>query len=669
MSAAPALYASLARASAPAQREKAADWIALFQMVDARACVGVVGAIASVAAERGVAFGTLRRRYYAWRKGDAEAAALDRRAARPPETPRRAAFLSAYLAYTEDDRNTSVNGWRRMMADFQAGKELPGVGSWREVWRSEHPFEAVPERCPADWIPAGASYPNLQKAAARDPDRLFQLLAARQGRRAAHRALLPVLTTRRGTPVGAVYQFDDVWHNIDVMVPGGKTAQPLEFAGYDLASAFKMASVMKPRLTSADGTRNNLTEQQFRFLLGHVCCRVGFHRDGVRLVLEHGTTAIRSEVARQIATIPHYGALITHAESGVLSEQLHAGLFPGCGGGNFRFKALVESSHNVLHNREASLKGNRGRDAERMHESRDALVRYEEGVYRAVAALDPCAVARIESGLLSWAEYGEAFRRIEDALMDDPDHRLEGWDERTVAEFRLGPDAPWRPADELLDMGEAQRAAVAAYVSAHPDCRRLRYMTRREAWRAGQADLVRVPLFEMPAFLSEKDAVELTVSPDGLVSIRNALYFGRDEMNYRAEARDPDGRVRRFAPGTRLWAKWNPLCPEQIWILDRESGATLGTAPLHERAPVCDRAAILRAMGEQARDLARKVNPARGRHQRAAEERAARMASNAQLLQELAGAPRPPAKAPAAAKRGVRPATLEELAAPAPSLS
>ena len=662
MSAAPALYATLARASAPAQREKAADWLSLFQMVDARACVGVVGALAAVAAERGVAFGTLRRRYYAWKKGDAAGAALDRRAARPEAEPRRGAWLQAYLAYTESDRNTSANGWRRMMIDFQGGKALPGVGTWRDVWAAERPFDAVPERCPADWIPAGASYPNLQKAAARDPDRLFQLLAARQGRRSAHRALLPVLRTRRGTKVGAVYQFDDVWHNVDVMLPGGKTAQPLEFAGYDVASAFKMASVMKPRFTNADGTRNNLTERQFRFLLGYVCCCVGFHKDGVQLVLEHGTTAIRSEVDRQIRTIPHYGALISHVESGILSEQLHAGLFPGCGGGNFRFKALIERSHGILHDREASLPGNRGRDAEHMHESRDALVRYEEGIYRAVAALDPCAVARIQSGLLSWADYAEAFRRIEDALMDDPDHRLEGWDERTVAEYRLDPSAPWRPASELMDMGEGQRAAIAAFVASHPDCRRLRWQTRREAWRAGQADLVRVPLFEMPAFLSEKDAVELVVRESGLVGIRSALYFGRDEMLYRAEAKDFDGCVRRYAPGTRLWAKWNPLCPDRIWILDRESGATVGTAPLHERAPLCDRVAIERAMGAQAHDLARKVLPARGRHQGEAEERAARMAANAGLLQELKGAPSSPAPAPAAS-RTVRPATLEELTA------
>ena len=38
------------------------------------------------------------------------------------------------------------------------------------------------------------------------------------------------------------------------------------FAGYDVASGFKCSSIMKPRFARADGVRDNLKEQQFRFL-------------------------------------------------------------------------------------------------------------------------------------------------------------------------------------------------------------------------------------------------------------------------------------------------------------------------------------------------------------------------------------------------------------------
>ena len=38
------------------------------------------------------------------------------------------------------------------------------------------------------------------------------------------------------------------------------------FSGYDVASGFKCCSIMKPRFARADGVRDNLKEQQFRFL-------------------------------------------------------------------------------------------------------------------------------------------------------------------------------------------------------------------------------------------------------------------------------------------------------------------------------------------------------------------------------------------------------------------
>lgn len=669
-----ATYERLAHQTSSAARGEMARRAEAIAIVEAAS--GRVAALQEAAGKAGFSFGKMKRIYYAWKKdrkagGTGDIALLDLRHEGPP--PASNPWVTALKGYAEGDLNTTVGGYNRMMAEWRSGAvSLPGgIGRWQDAWRREHPCSPVPGECPEGWTPRGASYPNLARALRNDPDHVFALAASRRGMRAAHANVLPVLTTRRGLPVGAVYQFDDVWHNIDIMLATGKTAQPLEFAGYDVASGFKCVSLAKPRFTAEDGTRKNLTEQQFRFLFGFALCVTGFHKDGLTAVVEHGTTAIREEVEKQIKLIPAFGELITFARSGILSEQVHAGLFVGSGGGNFRFKALVESSHNVMHNRTASLPGSRGRDAEHMHESRNALVAYEE---KTAAELDkwggPGFAARMASGLLSFDEYVSAFRAAEDAVMDDPGHRLEGWDGREVAEFRLGPDAPWQDASALLGMEPAQAAAIAAFLQAHPEHRRRRWMTRREVWTRGQADFVRVPLFEMPAFLASSDARECVVREDGTFAFRDALYYGRDEVVYRAQARDFSGATRRFAPGARLFVKWNPLTPEQVWILDRDSGATLGMAPLHERAPVYDPEAVKRAMGAQARDLARKVLPVRGRHQREAEERAARIALNAQLLREARFQPAPRrASAPIGA---ARPADIGELvpaAAPAETFS
>ena len=649
------LYSELAAIPDPVERQATAEWAAALDEMSRTAGRGGLGAaVAALAGRMGVSRQTAQRKWCAWKRGG-PAALVNR--AKLPKPVARHSWEAVFMKYCENDLNTSSNAWRRMMADFRAGKAMEGVGTWRDCWRAERPFEAVPDFCPPDYVPAGASLCNLRKACRANPDWLFSIAVSRQGRKAAQRFLLPVLKTRLGLPVGAMTEYDDVWHNTDVLMPGmAKAVQPMEFAGYDVASGFKRSSLVKPRFERADGRRDNLKEQQFRFLFAFDHVVAGFHRDGVTDIVEHGTTAIREKVRRQIAAIPGYGRLIDIRDSGILSEQAHAGLFIGNGGGNFRMKALCEGAHNIMHDRLASLPGSRGRDAEHLHESRDALVKYEERLAAAAAKLPPDLAAYIEAGLLTFDQYMEAFRAIEASLMDDPEHRLEGWAGREVAEYSLGHGA-WRKASELLDMGDDERAAIAAFLGAHPECRRVRPMSRREAWAAGQKDLVRVPDWEMPAFLdAEKDAVELTVRDNGLVGIRSEMWFGRDEMLYQAGAmRTREGYVRAVPPRTRVLAEFNPLVPDKIWLLSREDGRTLGVCPVYNRAPAYDRRAVEAAMGAQAHDLASKLLPLRGRHQEEAERRVRRVAANAAVLSGAVQA--------APARMGAeRPADIGELA-------
>ena len=635
----------------PDERERMAQVAAACARAEAGGRGQVTAALRREASAIGVGYGTLRRHYDRWLAAGRDASALaDGRKMRAGGGHNR--WLQVFARYCENDINTSANAWDVMMADFRAGscadgapyaEVFSGVGTWREAWARERRFDAEPPEYPSGWVPAGASEGHLRRAAARDPDRLFQVAAARQGRRAAHGFLLGVLKTRRGVPVGAIRQWDDVWHNFDVRLPDTRqVAQPLEFAGYDVASAYKCDSVMKPRFTRDDGRRDNLKEQTFRFAVGCAHCVTGFHAGGVTNIVEWGTAAIRPPVERQIRLIPTYGALIGFRRSGILSEQVHAGLFVGGAGGNFRMKPLVEASHNVMHNAAAHLPGSRGRDAGRMHESRGAMVRYEERLMRAAAALPPDAAAMILYGLLSFDEYCAAFREVERRVMRDHLHTLEGWDGRQVTQYSLAAqpsDNDWHDIRELLDIDPAEAAARAEFLRAHPQCVRRHYMSRYEAWMAGQKDLVRVPLMEMPAFLDERDMIELTVRDNGTVEFGNHYFYGRDKVAYRVDAlKDPGGYTRRLAPRERVLVKYNPFVPGHVWVIDRDNGGTVGMAPLHERAPMMDRRAIEAAMGAQAHDLARKVRPVRGRHQPEAVARAARMASNQAAMLGLARA-------------------------------
>lgn len=632
-------YEGLAAVSSMKARCDAVDWKDIvIEIASAPKCERV-RLMAAIAERTGKGFGTVRNKFYLYEKSG-DAALIDRRRVKSATAAN--PWLECYMTYIENDLNTSINGYRQMMSDFRSGRAMVGtVGTWREVWRREKPGVAVPAECPLDWTPHGATYANLQAVAKANPNYFFNIASNRRGRKAAARYLVPVLTTRVGLAVGAKIEYDDVWHNTDVML-GARAVQPLEFAGYDVASGFKCSSIVKPRFERADGVRDNLKEQQFRFLFAYDHCVRGFHRGGVEDVVEHGTTAIRDNVEKQIRAIPGVGELIKIRRSGILSEQVHAGLFIGNGGGNFKLKALCEGAHNILHNRTAALVGSRGRDAEHMHESQAALVKYEERLAAAAATLPPQFALKLEAGLLTFDEYLAAFRQIEDRLMDDPEHRLEGWGANVVAEYRYNEQSnewrPWSEVEKLMQGSENERLeafAIAKLVGRNAALKRVRPMSRREVWLAGQKDLIRVDDWYLPHFMDlEKDAIELTVRANGLMGFRNELFFGRDEMLYRASVKNRAGWQQSLSPTAKVWALFNPLMPEKIWLVDKGDGHTMGTCPLFNRAPAYDRHAIEVAMGDQAADLAAKVLPIRGRHMGESLERAGRMARNLRVMKE-----------------------------------
>ena len=650
-------YQRLAGVSSIAARDQAVEREKAMWVIEGAPRGGRMEAYARAADMMGVSPKRAESLYRAWRDAHGDIRTLaDGRVARVDSGKN--PWLAAYLTYCERDTNTSKGGWTAMMRDFRSGKIVAGT-TWREVWREERPCEPVPSVCPFDWVPVGMTYGNLQAAAKRNPDYLFNIAINRMGRRAAQKYLLPVLRSRVGLHVGEVVQYDDVWHNTDVFGPGGKVCQMLEFAGYDVSSAFKCSSVIKPRFVRADGVRDNLKEQQFRFLFAYDHIYRGFWKGGITNVCEHGTTAIRDGVKRQISLIPGFGELIRIQESGILSEQARAGLFAGIGGGNFRMKALCEGAHNILHNATASLPGARGRDADHLHESQANLVKAAERTYALAAAIDPALVAKLELGLMTADEYVAAFQQIEAEVMNGFDHRLEGWDKRNVVEYRLSPASnEWRRADELRDMDPAGRAAIAAVLATDRErLVRCRPMSRREVWLDGQDDLIRVPEIEMPKFFdAEKDFRLLTVRENGLIGFRDEMYYGRDEMAYRAVVRTREGFVQPLEPGRRVMVCWNPMMAKKVWIVSPEDGRTLGVAPLVERAAWNDPEAIKRAMGAQGHDLASKLLPMRGRHQEESEGAVRRWSASLGRIAEAA------AEKAAPVRMGAAPVDFDALA-------
>lgn len=597
-----------------------------------------VALLRMIAEQEGASFGSVRRKYYAWRDGGIAAIADKRRA---KEESAENIYYNEFKRYTERDKNTSAGGYEAMMRDFRCGYRF-GFGTWREVFAREFPFEAVPEVCPRDWTPRGMTYQNLMRLSRRDPARALAVAWTRQGQFAALKYTMPVLRSRVGLKVGAVIQSDDVWHNIDVFKYGIKGVfNPLEFAFYDVASGFKCLSAVKPRLMTIDPKtgkerRDNLKEFQYRMAVAYLMTEIGFHRDGVTLIGERGTSALRDDVLRKIAAVPGYGCRFHFSTSGVKNTPAHAGLMMGNAGGNPRMKSLCECAHNIIHNATASLTGSHGRDAAHYHESQNALVKYSTDIIEQASRINPSIVPLLQLPILSFDVYMQYFRAIEDYVMDRTEINLEGWQDNVVMEYRLSVSSPWRSIEELKTMSQHEITAIGAILSKdRENLMRQRKMSRREVWKAGQAELDRWPLIDMPAFLDPRDAREAMVREDGLIVFEDAMYYPGEQRRYVAQYRDRQtGIIKRIAPGTKVRFYWNALgnLANFIWLTD-ENDDILGICKLMKSASWNDEHSIKVAMGQQQAQIAELMADTREAGKLDAIKRLANEKMNAALIE------------------------------------
>lgn len=581
---------------------------------------------------------TLQRFFKKWK--DAETAApgtgalalADKRKMSKP-TPG-SMFYRDFKTYAERDLNTDQGGYDQMLRDLHAGAVF-SFGNWRDLWRLQFPGEPVPDVCPINFIPKGFTYNNMNRLHNADPTRKMAIAWNRGGQFAASAYSLPVIRSRVGLPVGSVFQADDVWHNIDVFAPGQQgTFQPMEYAIYDVASAFKVVSAMKPRILTVDPktgkeVRDNLKEIQFRFAVQYLLGVKGFHKDGCTLVGERGTTALRDPVLRRIASVPIYGKLFRFSKSGILNEAAHKGLLMGNAGGNPRMKSLCECAHNVIHNATASILGSRGRDAAHMHESNGAVVKYTSEMLTLARKIDPMLVPMLQLPILNFDHYCKYFYMMEDAVMDRTAHNLEGWADREIVEYRLSVTSDvWLPIDRLNDMSPAEMAATLAVINSDKkNLFRNRKMSRREVWQQGQRDLIRWPLMDLPAFADLRDAKEVTVGANGTIAFTDKVYYPSTKQTYLAQYTDRKGVPHRIAPGKKVTFYWNPLgeLANQIWIVERETVTDengqqqileniLGTAPLLKTAAWADEHSIKVAMGQKLQQVAEVMSDTRARH-------------------------------------------------------
>jgi hypothetical protein len=604
-----------------------------------KACKAVANAMIH---ERGYSASMLRKKYYAWVAGGRSWTTLVNKSKAPERVKAlpREAVEQIYKAYCERNQRCSKRAWHNFMCDLRLGKVFKGLGDWRDLWRMCYIGERVPEKCPTDWTPPGMTYRNLQRYASLTP---FEIKATRIGMKAASMMVPSIYSTRVGLLPGQVYQFDDMWHDMELVMPGEskQLVRPLEFACVDVASTYKIAYGLKPQIRDEEtGKRENLKEIEMLWHVCHILTEVGFHQSGSVWCVEHGTAAIRDPIRRAIDKLT--GGLIQYRDSDILGESVHKGMWNGSGKGNFRSKALVEASHRLLHYAAASLPGQTGGSArEDRPEGLDGLEAYEEKMLKAMETLDPRLVERIAHGGLSWSGYGRVIDTIYRQIYSRTDHKIEGWEQNdwVEAEWSMDGRGDWRSTRDIPMLpAHIQQAALEA--ARTPGFTRMRRLSPVEVWQQYQHVLARIPLWSIVDILGMDNAKRVTVRQNMTIEFQNRR-FSPDPIRYLGVVTTPDGHTMQLSPEREYALFVTPYNLAKAVIADRFTGQVLGIADRWAATNPLDTITVHAMQEHQARVKAALVAPIQERHQEEADDRLAAIAHNEMILEEGSGCPAP----------------------------
>ncbi len=381
---------------------------------------------------------------------------------------------------------TMREGWRSLIASLIAGDKLPGVGTWRDIYR-EQTGKTAPERCPYSQgrPPHGWSYQNflLHK-----PSKALVALIQR-GLSTAVLAMPEVrldLSTLRTLEMVAI---DD--KRVDVAAHGlyeGKyqVCEVWLLVIMDLATRMVLWASLYPRFRREDGTTTGIRRRDVQSSFAYMLSAFGVPRYGMTILCENASAAITADVELIMTRIS--GGLITIRRTGMLhGSVLAAGAQEKSG--NPRAKSWLESSFGhgldiVL----GSIKGQIGSRYELKPGDTQGRLMEAARIIRAVG--DVATPEQMEKlmPVESLAKVRPLIMRGFADIAERHDHRLQGFEE--IALWRWNPaDSQWRPMNDQALAALPLEAANA--VLAQPGCVTRRMESRRERWnRLHQPDLI-----------------------------------------------------------------------------------------------------------------------------------------------------------------------------------
>ncbi len=556
----------------------------------------------------GTSYGSVRAKWYDYQEsGDWRR--LVNRAKQGATNGDRGNLSATLIAHFADlcllNQRVASAAYEKLIEDYRAGVVIPGHGSWRD----HYPHRRV---CPPE-LPAGWSKRTFYRHA---PEReSFLSLAARQGRSAASVMRLKVHTTRVGLAIGQEYQIDDQEYDVPVnfLAPAarqGRAMRPLGLDGLELLSAVQLLNGYLPTLWNAKAEKKEKPLERYVpwFLLGMLSIGGINEETGTRVTCEHGTAAVRETLEK--ALFDHTGGKVRILRGGIDRKPAYAGLFDSRGRGNFRVKATLEGSRNLLRNKMADallFPGATGLSRDRAPEELQGRERHNERLLAAAvgAGMRDDVAELLVLPFLEWSQFVALTTELYRVINTRTDHAMEGWAECKfmVNEWRPAREFPWQPMDTLLKMPDDAQAACRALIATDEALRNSRRMNPQEVWERGRGILRPLPDAMVPLLLPpdgtfgverELDDEDCFTWTDSAMSTRPYRYLARIGG--------------RLLPRDKYLTYCNPFAPGKLIVCDAK-GRFVGACPAYDVASRADAEAVQRQMGLERKIEREKLAP------------------------------------------------------------
>jgi hypothetical protein len=457
-------------------------------------------------------------------------------------------FIEYWLRLAGQHQRNTAAAYRAFAASFRHGTAIPGVGTWRDVWTAIKPEFAQLHRCPAQ-LPAAFARRAMMKLLT---TRKAELALMRQGTAAAREILPQVHGTREGArPLEYVF-FDDMWFDFKVVYPGLREAvRPLAFTSIDLASAIMPVYGWRPEIPRADGSRERLSKRDVKWLIGLLLERYGWPTDyPMHLCVENGTATIDRADAEMLYTLS--GGMIRVCYAGIDGSLVLGHNERGVG--NFKFKALLESTHNLIHNEMQALPGQVGRNPDNSPSTLAAKEREARLLINLATLLPPQVAAELlaKTPFISWTDFERGAAAMIQRIENRTEHNCEAFDQ--IPMWKLpGTVMDYLPMCELTKLPEDVRDI--AEVKHFKESPRMRFnrLTANVAF-------TKIPAAILPRFFADCHR-PVKVGKSGF-----EIAFEYKGKTYLFRPAAPEHAI---PEGTELMATWSPASMDVIHLTTR----------------------------------------------------------------------------------------------------